>query len=150
MSMKCFLFFSSFLNILYFQEFSVINDEIFHIVIQTIPPELRNKSYISNALYQIREDLNKKLRGCDDDATVKIYMDEFLLAPITLTSGAGRNIIDIIIDSNGRVKYRWEKKKWETYCKNAGNKVRDITKIMVSKLASALPGKRNKLAIKSS
>lgn len=148
--MKCFLFFSSFLNILYFQEFSVINDENFHRVIQTIPPELRNKSEISSALYQIRDELNKKLRGCDDDATVKIYMDEFLLAPITLTSGAGRNIIDISIDSDGQVNYRWERKKWETHCKNAGNKVRAITKTMVSKLASALPRRRTKLAIKSS
>lgn len=140
------------LNFLYFQEFSVINDEAFQRVIQRLPAEIRNRSEIVNALYEIRHDLNTTLRDCANDVAVKIYIDEYLTAPITLMSGSGRNIIDIIIDSDGNVKYRWEKKTWEKRCKNARQTVRDITKNMVSRFGSALafvlPRRFNQQAIK--
>lgn len=127
-----------FLNhyLLYFQDFDYIDDEVFQTAIRRIPPSVRRNRYISNALADVRDDLDQKLRGCADNVTVEIHMDDYLYLPITLRSGSGSNKILIKIDEWGRVRYEWVRKTWSTYFNNAVDTVKSIATTIVSGIGS--------------
>lgn len=128
------LFFNHYL--LYFQDFDYIDDEVFQTAIRRIPPSVRRNRYISNALADVRDDLDQKLRGCADNVTVEIHMDDYLYLPITLRSGSGSNKILIKIDEWGRVRYEWVRKTWSTYFNNAVDTVKSIATTIVSGIGS--------------
>lgn len=126
------LFFNQYL--LYFQDFDYIDDEVFQTAIRRIPPSVRRNRYISDALADVRDDLDQRLRGCADNVTVEIHMDDYLYLPITLRSGSGSNKILIKIDEWGRVRYEWVRKTWSMYFNNAV----DTVKIIASKIVSGI------------
>lgn len=128
------LFFNHYLW--YFQDFDYIDDEVFQTAIRRIPPSVRRNRYISNALADVRDDLDQKLRGCADNVTVEIHMDDYLYLPITLRSGSGSNKILIKIDEWGRVRYEWVRKTWSTYFNNAVDTVKSIATTIVSGIGS--------------
>lgn len=87
-------------------------------------------------LADVRDDLDQKLRGCADNVTVEIHMDDYLYLPITLRSGSGSNKILIKIDEWGRVRYEWVRKTWSTYFNNAVDTVKSIATTIVSGIGS--------------
>lgn len=127
-----------FLNyyLLYFQDFNYIDDELFQTAIRRIPPSVRRNRYISDALADVRDDLDQRLQECADNVTVEIHMDDYLYLPITMRSGSGSNKILIKIDEWGRVRYEWVRKTWSTYFNNAVDKVKSIATTIVSGIGS--------------
>lgn len=118
------------------QDFDYIDDEVFQTAIRRIPPSVRRNRYISDALADVRDDLDRRLRGCADNVTVEIHMDDYLYLPITLRSGYGSNKIVIRIDEWGRVRYEWVRKTWSTYFNNAVDTVKSIASTILSGIGS--------------
>lgn len=124
--------------LLYLQDFDYIDDEVFQTAIRRIPPSVRRKRYISDALAEVRDDLDQRLRGCADNVTVEIHMDDYIYLPITLRSGSGSNKILIKIDEWGGVRYEWVRKTWSTYFNNAVDTVKSIATRIVSGIGIVL------------
>lgn len=88
------------------------------------------------------------MRGCADNVRVEVHLDDFLTEPIILLSGSGSNKIEININEWGNVSYNWVKKTWSTYCSNAWDTVKSITKSVLGRIVSwfgSLFGSNNKL-----
>lgn len=117
-------------------DFDYIDDEVFQSAIRRIPLSVRRNGNMSNALADVRDDLDQTLRGCADNVTVKIHMDDYSCLPITLRSGYGSNKIVIRIDEWGTVRYEWDKKTWLTYVNNASDKVKSIARKIVGGIGS--------------
>ncbi|XP_062597210.1 uncharacterized protein LOC134258678 [Saccostrea cucullata] len=113
-----------------------IDDEVFQSAIRRIPASARRNSWITSALYDIRDDLNNTLRGCADNVTVEVHMDDYLYEPITIQSGSGGNKLAVHISEWGNVQYRWIRQTWARHFRNAYETVRSIARKIVSSVGS--------------
>ncbi|XP_062597223.1 uncharacterized protein LOC134258700 [Saccostrea cucullata] len=113
-----------------------IDDEVFQSVIRRIPRNIRRNILVAKALADIRDDLHHTLRGCADNVTVEVHMDDYLYEPITLCCGSGSNKLIIYIDEWGNVQYQWAKKTWSLHFNNAFQTVDRIARKIVSGFTS--------------